>query len=204
MASLRNSKHSFSIVISICISLFFSYAAYRLVEVYTDFEMEMNRLKIAHEQIDQARKQRQRVEQYNRAMVTLGQFDNQVKRLGLGSENWQTYDVNVDRSLSFYEAGNILNQLAHSKTYYFQPEALYLGTGAYRNKPTIIASTPQSSSSSVFPEEVAKVDTQEPGSVAPQSHAATELHPVAGLEGDRQGSDLTLMVQGKFIVRDGS
>ncbi len=204
MAGLRNSKHGFSVVVSVCISLFFSYAAYRSVEVFTDFEVEKTRLKIAHEQINQARKQRQRVDHYNRAMVTLGQFENQVQRFGLAAENWQTYDVNVDRSLSFYEAENILDQLAHSKTYYFQPETLYLGTGAYRNKPVAPPETGSSSSGTLFPGEDTSEAIQETGSVEPQGHSATELQPVAGLEGDRQGGDLTLMVQGKFIVRDGS
>ncbi len=204
MANFSNFKPGLTIIVSICVSLFFSYATYQFLGGYNNFEVEKQRLQIAHDQIGQAREQRQRVDQYKRAMVTLSQFTRQVKQFELAPEKWQTYDVSVNRSLSFDEAGNILDQLSHGKTYYFQPGALYIGSGVYRNKPVKTASSLQVDLNELQPDGIIPVGGLETDPVLPQSVNTAELQPPIFSEGNRQEGDLTLEVQGKFIVRDGS
>lgn len=170
--------HISSIIISICISLFFSYSALQCLNSYSTFEMETGRLRIAKDQINKAREQRQRVAQYNKAMATFAKFTSQVNHFGLTPEHWQSYDVNVDRALTFAETGNILDQLSHDKTYYFIPAHLYIGTGAYR---------------------------QDPNNTETTENKSTQITPPVTIPGNTADtpSDLTFTVQGKFKVRDG-
>lgn len=182
MAISRNLKPALTVIVSVVVSLFFGYAAYLFSSGYADFKVETQRLQVSLDLVAQAKQQRQRVEQYNTAMVELGKFTSQVERLGLAPENWQSYAVSVNRSLSLIEAGNIIEQLGHSKSYYFQPKSLYLGSGVYRAKPVATADTSQTIS-------------QSGQSAASQADFSAE---------DQRSGELTLDVQGKFIVRDGT
>lgn len=204
MSNSRNFKSGLMVIISVCISLFFGYATYLFLQGYTDFDVETQRLRIAHDQIGQAKKQRQRVDQYNASMMALGKFTSQVKQFGLAPERWQTYDVSVNRSLSFYEAGNIIDQLSHSKTFYFQPMSLYIGSGAYRDKPVETVSATKTSSGVFDPLGVAPVEAAETNPVELQNSHAAVTQPAAVSGIDLQIGDLTLEVQGRFIVRGGS
>jgi len=169
--------HTSSIIISICISLFFSYSALQCLKSYSVFEMETGRLRIARDQIHKAKEQRQQVNQYNKAMATFAKFTSQVNHFGLAPEHWQNYDVHVDKRLTFAETGNILDQLSHDKTYYFIPAHLYIDTGAYRQNPD----NPETAENKAIPSK-----------------------PPAAIPSDTTdgSSDLSFTVQGQFRVRD--
>jgi hypothetical protein len=172
------STHSWNIILSICVSLFFSYAARQCLDSYTTFEMESTRLTIAGDQVRQAKAQRKRVEQYNKAMDAFATFESQVRLFGLSSDRWQSYDVSVQKSLNFDETGNILDQLSHNKTYYFIPAHLFIGTGNYRTNPNLTENE----------EGESDVITQ------PQSTTS---------DSEANSGDVSFSVQGRFMVRDG-
>ncbi len=168
--------HTRTIFVSVCLSVFFSYAAHQYLLSYSAFEKETARLRIAQDQITQAREQQKRVNQYNKAMETFAKFKSQASLFNLTPKHWQSYDVSVDKSLSFAQAGNILDQLSHEKTYYFMPVHLFIGTGNYRNNPRL-------SEDSDIAEEVPLA--------VPQPDANSE-----------ESGDVSFAIQGKFMVRD--
>lgn len=173
------STHSRNIILSICVSLLFGYAAQQCLESYTNFEMESTRLTIAGDQVRQAKAQRKRVEQYNKAMTTFATFESQVKLFGLSPDRWQSYDVSVQKSLTFDETGNILDQLSHNKTYYFIPAHLFIGTGNYRQNPNLAENG----------------EDEIPDMVSQPQTTATDSETNSG--------DVSFSVQGRFMVRDG-
>ncbi|MEA3297741.1 MAG: hypothetical protein U9R56_07750 [candidate division Zixibacteria bacterium] len=201
---MRNSKFALLLLVSCGVALFFGYATHSFVAQYTDFEVAAKRLTVARDQVEQAQKKRLKVDQYNRAMQKLEHFTSQVESFGLTADNWQTFDVSVDRSLTFTAAGNILDQLSHSKNYYFQPVSLYIGTGLYRNKPVEPVSRVQTAVDAAEQPELAGVGPVEPVQVEPQAVGAIGIAAEASTETGGRGGDLTMEVQGQFIVRGGS
>lgn len=170
-------SHLQAIVISIAVSLFLGYATYTCLETYTNFEMETTRLTIARDQIRQAKAQRKRVDQYNKTMASMAIFTSQVHHFGLTPEQWQSYDVSVNKSLTFADTGNILDQLSHNKTYYFIPTRLFIGTGNYKTDRTITS------------------DTEDDNAPAPPA-------PTSTADNETESGDVSFSVQGRFMVRD--
>lgn len=60
-----------------------------------------------------------------RILTRVNTFVDKASSLGLVGKKWDTYDVNIQEPVTFFEMEQILNQCLNSPSYYFKPIALH-------------------------------------------------------------------------------
>ncbi|MCP3876754.1 MAG: hypothetical protein GY699_26895 [Desulfobacteraceae bacterium] len=69
----------------------------------------------------------QELNKKNRIIESADKFVNQVKIMGLTTDKWDQFSVNlIDEPSSFAQCQKIIEQTANSKYYYFKPEVLHI------------------------------------------------------------------------------
>ncbi len=68
------------------------------------------------------------------------QFVNKTNILGLSPTQWTFYDVNLQETVSFDKAEQIINQCSHSQVAYYQPLSLHIRT-VPKDDPTTAGNT---------------------------------------------------------------
>ena len=64
----------------------------------------------------------------NQILSQVQYFLDQAKSLGLEKENWAVYEVNVEETMSFADAEQVLSQCAYSTFAYYVPALLEIKT----------------------------------------------------------------------------
>lgn len=109
---------------SLVIVIIFSASLGIFFHVYEEYRMaKSNSLKVDRHYAELLNKKAQ-LEKIQGYANLANKVNNAIKTLNYTSRQWTTYQVDLDKGLSFSELSYILNQTQHGKDYFFVPGKL--------------------------------------------------------------------------------
>jgi hypothetical protein len=113
-------------IIAVALAVFFFLSAHFFLQAYQRYTGNQ-------EQLSATTRQTQRLTDYQRELArkqsTLKRihgFVDRARSAGVERDRWAYYDVNIEASVPFQDAEQILGQTANSSSYYFKPIMLHV------------------------------------------------------------------------------
>jgi hypothetical protein len=149
---------------------------------YQHYSQQQERLEALQKYRQRQLRNQRQIRQYSAFVQQADALVDEAKISGALPENWDRYEINMQRAVQFDELENLLIQANHGLAYYFKPSALEIrlptasDDSAYAGAPPPAVETP----------------TSETG-----DEAQPEQEPLSLVEGE----DAALTLRGTFLVR---
>jgi hypothetical protein len=120
-------KHK-PLIIAAALGVCFIVAAHFLLTAYERYVLTKEKLGASNTRVRLVERHRDELSRKKRELERVNRFVNRARFLGVERDNWSYYDVDIQETVSFAEAEEILRQTANSSAYYFKPLKLHVKT----------------------------------------------------------------------------